>query len=138
MARMAWTLVHEGMARLAPGTVMVVDDDQDLLLLMQHLLERAGYRVLASTAPPDEDDVRRHDPQLLILDVDLGRWNGIRYCRGIKEQDRYAGLPVVVISGGDVERTEREASMAGANAHLAKPFAGRDLLEVVRRFASPR
>ncbi|HEY0976270.1 MAG TPA: response regulator, partial [Flavobacteriales bacterium] len=100
----------------------------------RHILEREGYRVETRSTPPDPEELRRLDPHLLFMDVDLHEANGAEACRELKEQDRYCGLPVILISGHDTDRLRREATTAHASGYLAKPFDRRLLLEVAAHF----
>ena len=119
------------------STVLVVDDEPDMLLLTSTVLEGAGHEVV--TAPSAEDAIDllgSADPDIVLLDLrmpGIGGWGVIEY---LQQDERMAILPVVIVSAHAHDEHVERALAAGCRGHLAKPFLTRELLEVVDAFAA--
>ncbi len=90
--------------QVTPATIMVVDDDVDLLQLTRIALEREGFLVEALTKAPSWEDLTRSKPSVVFLDVELGGENGLEVCRAIKANKHAVDLPVILISGIGADR----------------------------------
>ncbi|MBS1582314.1 MAG: response regulator [Bacteroidetes bacterium] len=114
-------------------TVMVVDDDPDLLALMKRTLEKGGFTVAARKGPPDWRDLEETRPAVLFMDIGLGDMDGARVCAAMKRNARIAQLPVILISGE--ERLKEEAKECHADGYLSKPFKQQLLLDLAAHYA---
>jgi len=115
-------------------TVLVGEDDAELRYLLQRLLERPGYRVIA--VPDGEAAVTRfeqHDqhPDLVVLDVVMPRMGGLEAYRRIRPLD--ARVPVLLVSGYSAELSGGSQMNDEALAFLRKPFSNDVFLAAVRR-----
>jgi two-component system OmpR family response regulator len=116
----------------AAATLLVVDDEPQLLQLMVRVLERGSYRVLAAK---DGDEAmslleaHQREIDLVLLDVILPP-NGID---ALLERlgERHGGVPVVLTSGDTLELSMRERLEACGGVFLRKPFLPRRLLQTV-------
>jgi len=121
-----------------PGTLLIVDDDRNLLELMKMRLESSGYTV---TAAPDEDEankaVREKTYDLAILDLQLVRQDGISL---MEELHRVSpGMPVIILTAHGSIESAVDAMKRGAYTYLTKPFDARELiLHVVRALENSR
>lgn len=115
-------------------TIMVADDDRDILELVSVLLEANGYQVITSYNGDGLEHLEKSNlPDLLLLDIRMqhGR-NGKEIAAHLKRQRATQNLPVVLISANhDIEDAVRES---GADAYVSKPFNVKQLLEVVEQF----
>ena len=124
--------------RLAKS-VLVVDDDEVVLGSMKAVLELAGFDVSTvcdGTEVMKAMGERRYD--VLILDVNMPRIDGVELFQEIKNSEQYRGLPVVFTSGYPVwsEPEERRREIfKEANAYLQKPFNIHVLMKTVERLA---
>lgn len=111
--------------------VFVVDDDVSVRESLDHLIQRAGWRVEAfSTASDFLARPTVDAPGCLILDVELPDLNGLDLQKRMFETDN--AMPIVFITGhGDIPMTV-QAMKAGAVEFLTKPFGAADLLNAVR------
>lgn len=103
------------------STILLVDDDQDLLQLMKNTLEKDGHHVETLSTAPSHEDLVRLRPNLVFMDVELGSENGAALCHAVKHDAAAVGA-VVLISGHADDLLRSEAAMGGADAFLAKPF----------------
>ena len=118
--------------------LLVVDDDEILVAVLRDALKAAGYQV--ETAGNGEAALAQMEsalPDLLILDFSLPKVDGWEVLRRLRAATRTRALPVLVITGVDVERGD-EAIAAGANEFLTKPFSMAVLKSTVRRLLEHR
>ena len=100
--------------------VLVVDDDAFFVELLSDTLTGQGYEVLAASDGMEAlEKVRQHLPSYIFLDLILPKIDGVRVCRYLKEDPRYASIPVVVLTGIAAEATSRLKELK-ADAYIAK------------------
>jgi len=111
------------------STVLVVDDDEDMLIMMQHLLMAEGYVPLISpNAQNAMAIIARRRPAMVLLDIRMIGVNGSDICQLIKSDPATASIPVIILSANDnIAAISKEC---GADAYLAKPFSLQKFKEV--------
>lgn len=127
--------------------VLIVDDDYDFLEINRLILERAGYRV-ATAAEPKQALVRMEveKPDLVITDLMMTSLDsGFFFARTIKEDPRYADVPVVIATsvssalGLDFRpRTDAERAQMHVDAYFDKPLDPTRLLAALAELLGPR
>jgi DNA-binding response OmpR family regulator len=104
-------------------TVLIADDDLEILNLTRALMKRRGFRVLEAS---DGDEAMRKilegRPQLVVLDVMMPGQTGWEVCRSIRETDSLADTGVIMLTGIGENMNEMTSPLYGADAHLDKPF----------------
>ena len=115
-------------------TILVTDDDPQMLLLMTEVMRGAGYEVLqASNGKECLEAVRVHHPDLVLLDVMLPDTTGTELCRQIKADERLQDIFVILLSAVQVSSDyQAEALNAGADGYIVKPFSNKELLARVQ------
>lgn len=115
------------------NTVLVVDDEPDILELISYNLEKEGYSV--TTVQTGEDalhSVRTNRPDVIILDLMLPGVDGVDVCRKIKRDPESRSIPVLMLTA----RTEDSDIVAGlevgADDYITKPFSPKVLAARVR------
>ena len=111
-------------------TVLVVDDDPNVVELARLYLERDGYRVLsAADGSAGLALAMEERPSLVVLDVMLPRLNGLEICRALR---RESSVPIIMLTAR-VEEEDRLAGLdMGADDYVTKPFSPRELAARVR------
>jgi len=115
-------------------TIMIVDDYAPTHRLMSFVLEQHGYTVI--TAIDGEQALSRlytHTVDLVVTDLTMPRMDGIELVRAIRADERYARLPIIMITGTVKEQDEVKAAGVGVNAFLTKPVDSDDLVNEVDR-----
>lgn len=115
------------------GHVLIVDDDAALAQLVGHLLARIGLPVrYARSGEAALDSVNEEMPDLVLLDVSLGRMSGYEVCRQLR--DTFGDdLPIVFLSGERTEPYDRAAGLLlGGDDYIVKPFDPDELVARVR------
>jgi CheY-like chemotaxis protein len=113
------------------GTILVVDDEIDVLEMIELGLRSAGYQML--TADSGERAIEifgQEHPDLVICDIKMPKMNGITTIARLREQD--PGLPVVVLTGYLGPQTIEECEQLGGVELLRKPFLFRELSKAVK------
>jgi two-component system chemotaxis response regulator CheY len=116
-------------------SVLIVDDDPFIRKLVSTTLEDvAGFQLheAANGVEAVERAAEVH-PQLVFLDIDMPRMDGIEACRRIREQDNGTakGATIVMLTAAGAQENETRARSAGADLFLTKPFSPLDLLRLV-------
>ncbi|MGH7721953.1 MAG: response regulator transcription factor [Candidatus Dormibacteria bacterium] len=111
-------------------TVLVVDDEPEIVRIVRDYLERAGFTVLA--AGDGESAVtlaRRQRPDLVVLDLTLPSLDGLDVARALR---RDGEVPIIMLTAR-TEESDRVAGLElGADDYVAKPFSPRELVARVR------
>lgn len=117
-------------------TLLIVDDDEDIVDTVRMVLSRRGWQVEA--APDGAVGLERLrgglHPEVVLLDLMMPGINGWQFCEELRREPALSQIPVVVISGaGDVGEKARSI---GAVGHLRKPFELSELYEAVESATS--
>lgn len=118
---------------MANQTVLIVDDDREVVRLMRAYLERAGYRVLvAYDGETAVHQLRREAPDLLLLDLMLPGKDGFEITRWVRADARLAQLPIIMLTAR-VEDVDKIVGLElGADDYVTKPYNPREVLARVR------
>ncbi len=124
-------------------SVLLVDDERDLLSLVDFNLRAAGFEtVLAATGEQALVALRRRVPDLVVLDVMLPDVSGTEICRQIKTDPRTRHVPVVMLTAKSDEVDRVVGFELGADDYVTKPFSVRELVlrlrALLRRTGSGR
>jgi DNA-binding response OmpR family regulator len=113
-----------------PGTIVLVEDEEDIASLVRTYLERDGFQVVWRSKGVDGLlALEQHEVRLAILDLQLPDADGLDLCRAIREQSR---LPIVILTARDEEIDRITGLELGADDYIAKPFSPRELVARVR------
>lgn len=117
-------------------TVLIVDDEPNIVVSLEFLMEQAGFRVgVAKNGEEALELLPNLKPDVVLLDVMLPGIDGFDVLQHIRQTPSLQQIAVIMLTakGRDVEVTKGMA--LGANAYITKPFSTRDLLNEVRRYA---
>src|SRR3954463_5299216 len=113
--------------------ILLVDDEPALRELLRATFEGADVTVdEAGSGVEAELRVRRHRPDVIVLDLRMPEMDGVELCRRLKSDDATRDIPIVLLTGAESEEARR-ARGAGASALGRKPFSPLELLSVVQR-----
>ena len=117
-------------------TILLVDDDADIVAAMRAVLERRGYRVVTAVdGNAGLASAEREAPDLVVVDMMMPKKSGFLVLEKLK--GRGGGPPVVMITANEGSRHRAYAEALGADDYLRKPFAMDRLLESVTRLCPP-
>ena len=114
--------------------ILIVDDDPDVRNGMHVRLKANHYDTFfAADAISSMAEARKHEPDLIILDLGLPAGDGFVVMERLKPIPALAVIPVIVVSARDVLANQERALKAGAKAFLQKPVDNAELLAVIRQ-----
>lgn len=119
-----------------PGnkTVLVVDDDHDILFAIRAAVESRGYRVItASDGNAGLNVAERERPDLIIVDMMMPKKSGFLVLERLKAKGREWTPRMIMITANEGGRHRAYAEMLGVDEYLRKPFSMDKLLETVKR-----
>jgi DNA-binding response OmpR family regulator len=123
-------------------TILVADDEPDLLELIEYNIANQGHSVLTACDGVEalKSAVARI-PDLVILDVMMPKLTGIEVAKRMRAQSETAGIPIIMLTAKAEESNELEGLGAGADDYITKPFSMQILLArieaLVRRSQGP-
>ena len=111
-------------------TVLIVDDEPEIVRLVRDYLERAGFEVMTAATGPDAlREFMRRRPDLVILDLTLPETDGLDVARAIR---RASDVPIIMLTAR-TEEADRVAGLElGADDYVTKPFSAREVVARVR------
>ncbi|MFH1414374.1 MAG: response regulator [Candidatus Omnitrophota bacterium] len=116
-------------------TILVVDDELDLVKAVEVRLKAAGYAVLVAYDGQDGlEKARRIKPDLIILDLMLPKLDGYRVCRMLKYDVKYQQIPIIMFTARAQEEDKKMGEDVGADAFITKPFEPQELLSKISEF----
>jgi len=133
MIRVRFWFDGEWFAMSAQKTVLLVDDDIDIIESMRTVLEAKGYRVMvARDGNAGLTVAERESPDLIILDMMMPKKSGFLVLEKLK--GRPGGLiPTIMITGNEGSRHRAYAEMLGVRDYIRKPFAMEKLVRAVEQ-----
>ncbi len=124
---------------MSKQTILVVDDEQDLLDLIEYNLKKEGYNVLkAENGVQGLEMAKEHSPNLVLLDIMMPKMDGIQVCEKMRSNPDLKSIPVIFLTARSDEKTEVEGLNTGADDFVTKPISTTKLLSrikaVLRRY----
>jgi DNA-binding response OmpR family regulator len=119
-------------------TVLVAEDEEDVLLLVAQSLQQAGFSVLKATDGHSAlRQARQQAPALVVLDLMLPALPGLEVCRELKQDPATRHIPIIMLTA-KAEEVDRIVGLElGADDYITKPFSPRELVlrikSVIRR-----
>lgn len=110
-------------------TVLVVEDEEDILALLHFNLVKAGYQV--ECAADGEEGLRKigaKQPDILLLDLMLPGIGGLDICRQLRSEEKTAKLPIIMLTARGEEADVVQGLELGADDYMTKPFSIKVLL----------
>jgi DNA-binding response OmpR family regulator len=124
--------------RTEPPSVLIADDDPNIVLSLEFLMRQAGYRVrVARDGDAVLQAVQEEPPDLILLDVMMPKRSGYDVCQEIRARTGGAAVRIVMLTAKGRE-VERDKGLAlGADEYVTKPFSTRELVARVKQMLGP-
>src|SRR5258708_27948769 len=120
------------------GSVLLVEDEENLASLVRAYLEQEGYRVIPAVTGAEAVRAIETEPvRIVVLDLNLPDMDGLEVCRQIRAR---SSVPVVMLTARDEEKDRLAGLEMGADDYIGKPFSPRELvarMKAVLRRAEP-
>ena len=115
------------------GTILVVDDSPTEVHIFKKILEKQGYRILVAKDGQEGVNMATEVmPDLVLMDVVMPVLNGFQATRQLKNNDKTAGIPVIMVTTKDQQTDINWGMRQGANEYLVKPVAPAELLNKIK------
>ena len=108
----------------ASPTILVVDDEEDIIDLLQYNLEKEGYRTLAASNGIDGIELARQEkPDLIVLDIMMPGMSGIEVCKRLRQDAYLRHIPILMLTARTEEEVQIEGLDVGADIYFSKPVS---------------
>ena len=121
-------------------TILVVDDEPDVLTFLSTLLEDNGYTtVTARDGEEASSRVEENLPDLITLDITMPEKSGVKFYRQMKESDVWKKVPIIIVTGvsGEFQKfisTRRQ--VPPPEGYMQKPIEEKEILKLVEKLTS--
>lgn len=116
-------------------SIMLVDDSSTLLLSMESILTKAGYKVEKAKHGQEalEKIENGYKPNLIITDLNMPVMDGLTLIKEIRKKPGYRFVPILMLTTESQQEKKMQAKKAGATGWLVKPIKAQDLLTVLNK-----
>jgi len=119
--------------KMLKETILIVDDEEDIVELIKYNLKNKGYDVLtALTGEQAIKTARQFQPELIVLDLMLPGIDGLEVTRHLKDNDKTNHIPIVMLTAKGEESDIVIGLEMGANDYISKPFSPKILIARIR------
>jgi two-component system alkaline phosphatase synthesis response regulator PhoP len=113
--------------------VLIVEDEQDILQLVKHYLEKEGFRPITAISGLDAlKKVKEEKPDLVVLDLMLPEMDGLEVCKRLRSGPDTAMLPILMLTAKAEESDTIVGLELGADDYVTKPFSPKALVARVK------
>jgi two-component system cell cycle response regulator DivK len=115
------------------GRILVVEDHEDNRRILRDLLTSVGFQLIeAETGPDGVQMAKLHQPDLILMDLQLPGIDGYEAARQIKAEPHLSSVPIIAVTSFALSGDEERAFAAGCSAYISKPYSPRQLLARIR------
>src|SRR5574341_553478 len=104
------------------ATILVIEDDPDVMRIIRHALSNAGYRVISAYG--GEDAIRKVQelkPDLVLTDLAMPKISGVQVVQAIKQEPETQHIPVIAVTAHVWDGLAQSAGQVGCDGYIAKP-----------------
>jgi chemosensory pili system protein ChpA (sensor histidine kinase/response regulator) len=118
---------------------LVVDDSITVRRVTQRFLERSGMKVMTAKDGVDALSVlQEHVPDVILLDIEMPRMDGYEFATQVRGDQRFADIPIIMITSRVGEKHRARAIEIGVNDYLGKPYQENELLDAIEPLVEAR
>jgi len=115
------------------ASILIADDEPNILLSLEYLMKREGYTVhVACDGQEALETLRRERPRLLLLDVMMPKKSGFEVCQELRADEALKDTLVLMLTAKGRDTDIAKGLGVGADAYVTKPFSTRELVQKVR------
>lgn len=112
--------------------ILIADDSNTERLNLTHILESAGYQVIAAQSGNEAKQLAdTQAPDLIMLDIIMEDGDGYQACRALKRNPMTQSIPIIMISSKSNPVDKQWAQKLGANAYIVKPYTNEEVLQQI-------
>ena len=114
-------------------TLLIADDEPNILISLEFLMKREGYTVkLARDGQEAIDAIIEHRPHLVLLDVMMPKKSGFDVCQEIRAHEQVKDTCILMLTAKGRDTDVAKGLALGVNAYMTKPFSTKELVEKVK------
>ncbi|HET6527279.1 MAG TPA: response regulator [Balneolaceae bacterium] len=114
-------------------TILVVDDEQDLLELIEYNLKKEGFDVLTAEDGKEGIEVARgHHPSLVLLDIMMPKMDGLEVVEHLRQDEQLGDIPIIFLTARGDEKTEIQGLDKGGDDYITKPISTKKLISRIK------
>lgn len=114
-------------------SILIVDDEPNILLSLEFLMQQEGYEVRTAT---NGDEallaVGEKQPDLILLDIMMPKLDGFEVCQKIRSNPNWKNIRIVILTAKGREVDQEKGLALGADDYIIKPFATKHLVKKVK------
>lgn len=115
--------------------ILIADDEHNIRHILDFSLHSEGFDVISAENGEDAFTLAVSEiPDLVILDVMMPGQGGIETCRQIKDDERTAHVPVILLTARSSRQDRQEGEAAGADSYITKPFSPQKVITTVQEY----
>jgi two-component system, OmpR family, alkaline phosphatase synthesis response regulator PhoP len=127
---------------MAKGSILIIDDEKDLIELVRYNLEKEGFHVTSACDGESGLTIANQTlPNLVIVDLMLPGIDGLEVCRRLRSGTQTSQIPILMLTAKSAEADRIVGLELGADDYVTKPFSPRELAArikaILRRIAQP-
>ncbi len=120
---------------MSKPTILIVDDEPDVVNLWQRALVMEGFQVIPAFDGISALDIAEAEkPDLVLLDIMMPMMSGFEACRLLKNNPQTQDIPVLCVTSAQNLEVRRNVENAGAQGLLIKPFTTKELVAQINRY----
>jgi CheY-like chemotaxis protein len=116
--------------------ILLVDDEPDIVYLFTRLLEKQGHKVVGAYGGNEAlKKTESVNPDIVLMDIMMPDLDGWKVSRKLKSDSQTQDIPIIMVSvRTSQDSVEKSIDFAHADAHLAKPASGKDIIKTINSF----
>lgn len=118
---------------MSKQTILVVDDERDLLDLIEYNLKKEGFKVLkAENGEEGISKAKEHRPDLILLDIMMPKMDGLEAVEIMRKDDDLKKTPIILLTARSDEKTEIDGLNKGGDDYITKPISTTKLVSRIK------
>jgi len=116
-----------------PKRVMIVEDNELNMKLFRDLIEASGYDTVETRNGLEALDLaREHQPDLILMDIQLPEVSGLEVTKWLKEDEKLRSIPVIAVTAFAMKGDEERIREGGCEDYMSKPISVSTFIETIR------
>lgn len=119
-------------------TILVVDDEKDIVDLLKYNLEKESYTVITANDGKSAIDKASQKPDLILLDIMMPGYDGFEVCKYIRKNPQLSSIPIIFLTAKSSETDEVLGLELGADDYIEKPISIRKIIARIKNVLKKR
>jgi len=113
--------------------ILIVEDEKDIVKMLDYNLKKEGFRTFSVHDGEDAiDSANKEQPDIIILDLMLPGIDGLEVCKSLKNSNKTASIPIIMLTAKSQESDKVIGLELGADDYVTKPFSPRELIARIK------